>query len=96
MVSVTRPPRRRSRSGLAPPPDPGERPSGGLAALDPLGDDPLLGDGQQIVDEPVQHEPDGKNRKNPVKTMGRNIITFAWMGSGGVGLSRCCRNIDPP
>ena len=40
--------------------------------------------------------PDGKNRKNPVKMMGRNIITFAWMGSGGVGLSRCCRNIDPP
>jgi hypothetical protein len=33
--------------------------------------------------------PDGKKAKKAVKIIGKNCITFAWTGSGGVGLSFC-------
>ena len=32
----------------------------------------------------------------PVKTMGMNIIIFAWVGSPAVGVIFCCRNIEAP
>ena len=50
---------------------------------------PLLGDGQDVVDHPVQHQTGRNQRKKKVKMIGNSFITRACMGSGGVGLS-CC------
>ena len=41
-------------------------------------------------------KPEGNQRKKKVKIIGNNFITFACIGSGGVGLSFCCTNILAP
>ena len=39
--------------------------------------------------------PDGKKKKVMEKTMGKNIIIFACIGSGGGGLIFCWMNMEP-
>jgi hypothetical protein len=57
---------------------------------------PLLRDREQVVDRPVEHQPDGKKAKNTVNTNGRLIMILACSGSGGAGLSFCCTNMETP
>lgn len=39
-------------------------------------------------------KPAGKKKNITENKIGMYIITFAWIGSGGVGLSFVCTNID--
>ena len=62
--------------------------------LDDLGDAPLLGDGQDVVDRPVKHQTGGNQKNITPKMKGMAIITLAWMGSRAKsGLSLVCRNM---
>ena len=39
-------------------------------------------------------KPAGKKKNMIEKTIGMYIITFAWIGSGGVGFNLVCTNIE--
>ena len=51
---------------------------------------------RQLLTTQYSTSPEGNHRNMKVKMIGIAIITFAWMGSGGVGLSFICTIIDTP